>query len=184
MDALTPRDPRRANVSRVIAEIDLELRRAPSPAIDPPAAPPPVAEPRPVEPAAVVAMVPASSAPARGRRGARLAGITTLALGGAVAVTGAALFATAASENSLIAKPPADWRYDPGLAQRRDTFATTGIVLLTVGGAALAAGAGTLIYWSRARKPIIAADVQSVIGGYSITASPAGMLAKARIIAP
>jgi len=147
MDTLSPGDVRRADVARVVAEIDLELGRAATVEPGSPKSPPvaeqraPQAQPQlpPPPPPPPPPMTPA-------RRHARLAGIALLAGGAALVIVGGALVGVAVKDNRLLADPPSGWVFDPSVVRERDAFYPAGLSLIAVGGAGIAGGLGALLY--------------------------------------
>src|SRR5262249_40374923 len=134
-ETLDANDARRESVGRVVAELDLELRRRAPPI----AAPTPPPRPPPPWP------------PPRSYKTPRIAAIVLLFVGGALAIVGGAFVGVAVADDRLLANPPRGWVYDPRVASQRDTLYPAGLSLLGIGGASLAAGAGVLIYSERGR---------------------------------
>jgi hypothetical protein len=131
MDTLGHDEARRASVARVVAEIDLELRRTqPAGALRPP----PLGPPPPPAPMS------------RARRRARTAGVALVSIGALAVVIGGALVGVAVRDDHLLQNPPPGWVFDPGVVRERDAFAPAGLTLIGVGGAAIASGVGALVY--------------------------------------
>jgi hypothetical protein len=134
MDTLQD-ETRRESVARVVAEIDLELRRT-----QPTVAPrPPLLLPVPMSPA---------------RKRARTAGIALLSIGALAIVIGGVLVGIAVNDDHLLSNPPPNWVFDPGVVRERDAFGPAGFTLLGLGGASLVAGAGALVYALRSPQRV------------------------------
>jgi hypothetical protein len=156
---LTPGDRRRADVALVIADID-RRRRAQSPPVAPaepppravppapsPSPPPAVAEPAPPpRPAIVSTAASPRAAEAVAHRRVRITGAVLTSAGGVAVVIGGVLVGLAVHDDQMLSHPPANSVYDPTWVHQRDAFYPAGLSLLSVGGALVVGGAGTLIY--------------------------------------